>query len=91
MHSKPVYRWLAALPLSAAFAASAQGSFQSALKDYQPFSEEKVAPWKESNDKVREVGGWRAYAREAQGKPEAAAPVVDPHAGHGQPAPKAKP
>jgi hypothetical protein len=39
--------------------------YQSALQNYKPFADEKIVPWKQSNDTVREVGGWRAYAREA--------------------------
>ena len=30
--------------------------------------DEKVAPWKAANDKVGEIGGWRAYLKEAQAK-----------------------
>lgn len=73
--------------------------YASAWVDYQPFADEKVRPWKESNTTVEKIGGWRAYAKEAA-QPEAkhdhppaassatpaktpAAPA-DPHAGHGK-------
>jgi len=64
--------------------------FRSALDGYQTFTDEKVQPWKESNDTVGRIGGWRAYAREAQGQPkpgERAAPPRAPtsHPGHGKP------
>jgi hypothetical protein len=39
--------------------------YRSALEGYQPYSEEKLVPWKQANDTVGKVGGWRAYAKEA--------------------------
>jgi hypothetical protein len=59
--------------------------FRSAFDGYRPFSEQAVAPWKQSNDAVREAGGWRAYAREVQRSAQGAAPAASspsPHAGH---------
>lgn len=41
-------------------------SFRSALEGYQPFSDQEVGAWKEVNDTVGRIGGWRVYAREAQ-------------------------
>jgi outer membrane protein TolC len=41
-------------------------SYTSPIVDYQKFVDEKVLPWKAANDKVAEIGGWRAYAKEAQ-------------------------
>lgn len=61
--------------------------YRSALEGYRPFTEEKVLPWKETNDTVRRVGGWKVYAREAQGDgaETATKPTApDPHAGHGE-------
>jgi hypothetical protein len=66
-------------PFAAAFAtatcllsstALAQSSinYTSPIADYQKFVDEKVLPWKAANDKVAEIGGWRAYAKEAQAK-----------------------
>ena len=49
-----------------------QLSYRSSLADYRVLSDEKVKPWKETNDKVGRIGGWRAYAKEAQ-QPEAPA------------------
>lgn len=51
---------------SAAPAPTPTPSFLSALEGYQPFSDQQVAPWREMNDTVGRIGGWRAYAREAQ-------------------------
>lgn len=69
--------------------ASASAAFRSAMDGYRPFSDEKQTPWKEANETVRQVGGWRAYAKEAA----AAAPdkaEADPHGAHHAPQPKAK-
>lgn len=41
-------------------------SYTSPMADYQPFVDEKVTAWKTANDKVGQIGGWRAYAKEAQ-------------------------
>lgn len=75
-------------------------AYRSAFDGYQPFTDEKVAPWKDSNSTVQKIGGWRVYAKEAaepestdKDKPTPAAnPVVpampaakpNPHAGHGK-------
>lgn len=70
--------------------------YTSPLADYQPFNDEKVTSWKAANDKVGQIGGWRAYAKEAQqpNNTPANAPTsapntgstqkTDPHAGHKQ-------
>jgi hypothetical protein len=71
-------------------ASAASQAYRSAFEGYRPFGEQPVAPWKQTNDTVREVGGWRAYAREAQGSASTPAPVASsaappassPHAGH---------
>lgn len=46
--------------------------YQSPLSRYQAFTEAQVAPWRETNEQVRQRGGWRAYAREAQAPASAA-------------------
>ncbi|MDM0074492.1 hypothetical protein QTH90_08870 [Variovorax sp. J2P1-59] len=96
-------RWLAALPALAVGAAVAQSpstpastgvggtppalTYRSALDGYRPFADEKPIPWKVANDTAYNRGGWRAYAREAQGPGDMAAPShdADPHAGHAMP------
>ena len=40
-------------------------AYQSVFDGYQTISEPKLTPWRAANDTVREVGGWRAYAKEA--------------------------
>ena len=61
--------------------------YRSALEGYQRYSDEPVQPWRESNDNVGKIGGWRVYAREAQGAPAApAASSKEPAAGSSPPA-----
>ncbi len=55
----------------------------SALSSYRRLGDDKRIDWKEANDAVNRIGGWRAYAREAQ-QPEPA-PVAP--AGRTTPAP----
>lgn len=57
--------------------------YESVFARYKSYRDEKTGAWREANETVERVGGWRAYAREAQ-QPEATAPAKpDPHAGHG--------
>ena len=82
-------------PLPAAPADAAPSSrpnvtpYRSAFENYRPFADEKLVPWKEANETVRAIGGWRAYAKEAnedKGKPASASgEPADPHAGHHKP------
>lgn len=68
--------------------------YASSLAEYRRFREANPIGWREANDTVNRIGGWRAYAREAQ-QPDAAAgakpllaPVDNPAA---KPAPTPKP
>ncbi len=66
--------------------------YVSPLRAYKPYADQPVEPWREANDRVGRIGGWRAYAKEIQtGEPakeapqdpaKAPAPAADPHAGH---------
>jgi len=60
--------------------------YRSAFEGYQPYTDEKTLSWKEANDRIGSIGGWRVYAKEAQepATPDAAA-KPDPHAGHAKP------
>jgi hypothetical protein len=71
-------------------------TYKSPIEDYKAFVDEKVTSWKAANDKVGQIGGWRAYAKEAQQPDNSPAPAgvqkpagssgdvmkTDPHAGH---------
>jgi hypothetical protein len=84
---------LAALPLAAATqtapprpnpldakAAVAPLTYRSSLGEYRRFdAESPVLGWREANDLVERIGGWRAYAREADApEPAASAPMPAP-------------
>ncbi len=60
--------------------------YESVFARYKSYRDEKTAAWRDSNETVERVGGWRAYAREAQ-QPDSTTPAApakpDPHAGHG--------
>ena len=93
---------LAARPASAAplaASASATLAYESVFTRYKSYRDEKAGAWRDANDTVDRIGGWRAYAKEAQqpdsaapvtsppsmsGVPPAIAPKPDPHAGHGR-------
>ena len=72
--------------------AAAPLPYRSVFDGYQPFTDQKVLPWKETNATVEKIGGWRAYAKEAA-EPAASdrlapasstTPAANPHAGHGK-------
>ncbi|GAB3758831.1 hypothetical protein GCM10028796_05090 [Ramlibacter monticola] len=84
---------LAALSLAAAAAAQsppaavtggepqlpvAPMSYSAPLSGYQPFSDEQVQSWRDANDMVGRIGGWREYARESQQSGGAAPASVAP-------------
>ena len=45
------------------------------LPGYRPYREAEVRDWRESNETVARIGGWKAYAREAQGSGEEERPA----------------
>ena len=64
--------------------------YYSAFSRYKPYRDEKATPWREANDTVTQIGGWRAYAKEAQQSESAttdalmtATPTVSMLRGHG--------
>ena len=74
-------------------APAASLSWRAPLVGYQPFSDEALVPWKEANDTVGRIGGWREYARQSQpAGGSAPAPAAAPAAATGPaPAPAAAP
>lgn len=72
-------------------------TFESVLSRYKPMSDQKLGSWREANDTVTRIGGWRTYLKEAQtpdvvvpslsNVPAAPIPIApakgNPHAGHG--------
>lgn len=92
--SRCLLPWLSLLAVSAALAVPAEKNqahplpsklqYTSALTTYQGYTEQKVQPWREANDQVGRIGGWRAYAKEAATGHSASdmPPAANPHAGH---------
>jgi len=72
--------------------------YESPLRAYKAYADQPIESWREANDRVGRIGGWRAYAREIQtgvpaqdlpapakapaDAPKAPVPAADPHAGH---------
>lgn len=59
---------------------AAPPAYRSALAGYQRYTEEKTVNWKEANDAVARIGGWRAYAKEAS-QPQAPEGADKPDSG----------
>lgn len=49
-----------------AVASAAPGAWTSAFEGDVPAAPAQPVPWREANEQVGRIGGWRAYAREAQ-------------------------
>ncbi len=57
--------------------------YESVFARYKSYRDEKIGVWRAANETVDGIGGWRAYAKEAQ-QPDPAVPAnANPHAGHG--------
>ena len=39
----------------------------SAFESYKPYPDEPIGNWKSANDTAARIGGWREYAKQAQG------------------------
>ena len=50
-------------------------SRESSFARYRRLSDDKAISWREANDTVTRIGGWRVYAREAQ-EPASSAPAA---------------
>jgi hypothetical protein len=46
--------------------------YTSSLSTYRPVLELSVGSWREANERVGRIGGWRVYQREALSPPSAA-------------------
>ena len=60
-------------------------SYESSFSQHRRLGEEKPVSWRDANDTVTRIGGWRVYAREAQqpdpapaAKPVNTSPVTKP-------------
>ena len=41
-------------------------AYTSPLRAYRAYSDQTVQPWREANDLVGRIGGWRSYAKEGK-------------------------
>ena len=61
-------------------------AYSSVFTNYQGYREEEIISWRDANETVRRIGGWRSYLEEAA-RPEQ--PALSPpeaagrHTGHG--------
>lgn len=88
--------WLALLGWPLAGTAQTQATpaplaYKSAFEGYQPFTDDKTVGWKQANDNVARIGGWRAYAKQAQEADTQPSNPPDPANKPGETAPKGTP
>jgi hypothetical protein len=57
--------------------------YQSSFQNYQRYSASDIQTWKQANDTVKDIGGWREYAKEiakdTDTKPSSANPSHGAH------------
>jgi len=61
--------------------------YVSPIGDYKAYEPQSIQSWKEANDNVGRIGGWRNYSREkSQSQPSSSAPAASggsaPHTNH---------
>lgn len=59
--------------------------YSSPIGAYQAYADQPVQSWREANDRVGQIGGWRTYAKEIKMSDPASdknSPASDPHSGH---------
>ena len=66
-------------------------AYKSAFEGYQPFTDDKTVNWKEANDNVARIGGWRAYAKQSQEVDSKPSNKPVPATKPGETVPKGKP
>ncbi len=60
--------------------------YVSVFKGYKAYNDQPIVSWRESNEVVEKIGGWRAYAKEASQGDSATTATDSPasHADHGK-------
>lgn len=58
--------WMAWMPAHAAEASATEQAAATPFKQYQGWRDEPLQDWREANERVGEIGGWRTYLRESQ-------------------------
>ncbi len=49
-------------------------TYRSVFEGYQAYTREKQPEWQQANERVRQIGGWRVYARESEEPAKESAP-----------------
>jgi hypothetical protein len=98
--ARPVLIWALALLGSAATAQRSQAivpsagapslpatlEYKAAISNFQPYTDQSVQSWREANEQVQRIGGWRTYAKEAASKEtshkQSGDAASDAHSGH---------
>ena len=79
-HAALACAWLLGLPT--AHAAEAEPAVFTPFKQYQGWRDEPLQDWRQANERVGEIGGWRTYLRESQPAGNGADQGHDGHQGH---------
>ena len=57
--------------------------YQSSFQNYQRYSAFDIQAWKQANDAVKDIGGWKAYAKEIAQEQNTKPPTTTPsHGAH---------
>jgi hypothetical protein len=57
--------------------------YQSSFLNYQHYSASDIQAWKQANDTVKDIGGWREYAKEMTQDPDTKPSSANPsHGAH---------
>jgi hypothetical protein len=54
--------------------------YQSSFSMYQAYADQPIISWRNANDTVGKIGGWRSYAKEVQ-QPQSDLPQAKPMVG----------
>lgn len=74
--------WGVSMPLAQAAEATSDTALPPPFLTYQNWRDEPLQDWREVNDRVGAIGGWRTYLRDAQETGGAAGGESNHHAGH---------
>ena len=55
--------------------------YQSSFQNYQRYSASDIQAWKQANDTVKDIGGWREYAKEIAQDPNTKPSSANPSHG----------
>jgi hypothetical protein len=55
--------------------AAAPCPYRSAFDGYRRHADQPLVPWREANDRVGRLGGWKTYSRDGEASGQASAPA----------------